>query len=58
MIAGNASSTTMTRLSVEVVSTTMDPSEACTSPSRTMPSQPNVRITGCVFIGRPAARRR
>ena len=41
IIAGSASSTTMTRLRVEVVSTTIAPSAVCTRPSRTMPSQPS-----------------
>ena len=38
--AGKASSTTITRLSVEVVSTTTAPSAACTRPSRAMRPHP------------------
>ena len=41
-VAGSASSTTMTRFRVEVVSTTIAPSAVWTSPSRTIPSQPSV----------------
>ena len=39
--AGNASSTTMMRLSVDVVSTTTAPIDAWTSPRRTTDSHPN-----------------
>jgi hypothetical protein len=49
-IAGKASSTTITRFIVEVVSTTIAPSDVCTRPSRTMPSQP--RVCGLVMPGR------
>ena len=38
--AGSASSTTMTRFIVEVVSTTIAPSADCTRPRRAIPSQP------------------
>ena len=39
-MAGRASSTTMTRFRVEVVSTTMAPRAACTRPRRRIPIQP------------------
>ena len=43
-IAGIASSTTITRLSVEVVRTTIAPRPVWTRPSRTMPNQDSVWI--------------
>ena len=49
-IAGIASSTTITRFSVEVVRTTIAPSPVCTSPSLTIPNHDN---TGLFMITPP-----